>query len=59
MFRYPNFDIPSQALFNHHRARALPLRCGGEDDKKFQNPIGTPGGLSDGAGTVWFQFGTV
>ena len=25
LFRYPNLDIPSQALFNLHRASALPL----------------------------------
>ena len=40
LVRYPNLDIPSQALFNHHRASALPLRCGSEDDKNFQNPTG-------------------
>ena len=40
LFRYPNLDMPSQALFNHHRASALPLRCGSEDDKNFQNPTG-------------------
>ena len=48
LFRYPNLDIPSQALFNLHRASALPLRCGSED-----NHLATRGGLSDGAGTVW------
>ena len=36
LFRYPNFDIPSQALFNLHRASALPLGCGIADDQKFQ-----------------------
>ena len=25
LFRYPNLDIPSQALFNLHRASAFPL----------------------------------
>ena len=59
LFRYPNLDIPSQALFNHHRASALPLRCGSEDDKNFQNPTDHLRQPSDGAGTVWFQFGTV
>ena len=43
LFRYPNFDIPSQAQFNLHRASALPLGAG----------------LSDGAGTVWSQFARV
>ena len=40
LFRYPNFDIPSQALFNLHRASALPLGCGIEDDQNFQSPPG-------------------
>ena len=40
LFRYPNLDIPSQALFNLHRASALPLRCGSEDDQHFQSPPG-------------------
>ena len=40
LFRYPNLDIPSQALFNLHRASALPLKCGSEDDQNFQSPPG-------------------
>ena len=40
LFRYPNLDIPSQALFSFYRARALPLRCGSEDDQNFQSPLG-------------------
>ena len=40
LFGYENFDIPSQALFNLRRARALPLGCGIEDDQNFQS---TPG----------------
>ena len=40
LFRYPNLDIPSQALFNLHRASALPLWCGIEDDQHFQSPPG-------------------
>ena len=40
LFRYPNLDIPSQALFNLHRASVLPLRCGGEDDQNCQSPAG-------------------
>jgi hypothetical protein len=40
LFRYPKLDIPSQALFNLHRASALPLGCGSEDDQNFQNPTG-------------------
>ena len=59
LFRSPNLDIPRQALFNLHKASALPLRCGSEDNQDFQNPPATRGGLSDGAGTVWSQFGTV
>ena len=42
LFRYPNLNIQSQALFNHHRASAFPLRCGSEDNKKFQNPTYRP-----------------
>ena len=38
LFTYSNLDIPSQALFNLHRACALPLRCGSEDDQNFQSP---------------------
>ena len=38
--RYPHLDIPSKTLFNIHRASALPLRCGGEDDQNFQSPSG-------------------
>jgi hypothetical protein len=37
LFRYPKVDIPSQALFNLHRASALPLRCGREDNQNFQS----------------------
>ena len=40
LFRYPKLDIPSQALFNLHRASALPLRCSSEDDQNFQSPPG-------------------
>ena len=40
LFRYPNLDKPSQALFNLHRASALPLWCGSEDDQNFQSPPG-------------------
>ena len=40
LFRYPNLDIPNQALFNLHRASTLPLRCDSEDDKNFQSPPG-------------------
>ena len=40
LFRYPNLDIPSQALFNRHRECALPLRCGSEDKQTFQSPPG-------------------
>ena len=40
LFRYPKLDIPSQALFNLHRARALPLGCCSEDDQNFQSPPG-------------------
>ena len=40
LFRYPNLDIPSQALFNLHMASALPLRCGSEDNQNFQSPPG-------------------
>ena len=40
LFRYPNLDIPSQALFNLHRPSALPLWCGSEDDQNFQSPPG-------------------
>ena len=40
LFRYTNLDIPSQALFNLHRASALPLRCGSEDGQNFQSPPG-------------------
>ena len=40
LFRYPNLDIPSQALFNLHRASALPLRYGSKDDQTFQSPPG-------------------
>ena len=32
--------VPSQALFYLHRASALPLRCGIEDDPNFQSPPG-------------------
>ena len=40
LFRYPNLDIPSQALFNLYRASDLPLKCGSEDDQNFQIPPG-------------------
>ena len=40
LFRYPKLDIPSQALFNLHRASSLPLGCGSEDDQNVQNPTG-------------------
>ena len=40
LFRYPNLDIPSQALFNLHKASALPLKCGSEDNQNFQSPTG-------------------
>ena len=40
LFRYPNLDIASQVLFNLHRASALPLWCGSEDDQNFQSPPG-------------------
>ena len=40
LFRYPNLDIPSQALFNLHRASALPLKCRSEDNQNFQSPPG-------------------
>ena len=40
LFRYPNLDIPSKALFRLYRASALPLRCGSEDDQNFQSPLG-------------------
>ena len=40
LFRYPNLDKPSQALFNLHMGSALPLRCGSEDDQNFQSPPG-------------------
>ena len=40
LFRYPNLDIPSQALFNLYRASALPLWCCREDDQNFQSPPG-------------------
>ena len=59
LFRYPNLDIPSQALFNHHRASALLLDAVVKTTKISRTLQATRGGLSDGAGTVWFQFGTV
>ena len=34
LFRYPNLDIPSQALFN------LPIWCVGEEYQNFQSPPG-------------------
>ena len=37
LFRHPNLDIPSQALFHLHRASALPLKCNSEDDQNFQS----------------------
>ena len=40
LFRYPKLDILSQALFNLHRASALPLGCGSEADQNFQSPPG-------------------
>ena len=40
LFRYPKLDISSQALFNLHRASALPLWCGSEYDQNFQIPPG-------------------
>ena len=35
-----NLYIPSQALFNLHRASALLLKCGSEDDQNFQSHPG-------------------
>ena len=40
LFRYPNLDVISQALFNLHRASALPLQCGSEDDQNSKSPPG-------------------
>ena len=40
LFRYPNFDIPRQALFNLHRASALPLGCCSEDNQNLRSPPG-------------------
>ena len=40
LFRYPKLDLPSKALFNLHRASALPLGCGSEYDQNFQSPPG-------------------
>ena len=40
LFRYPNLDITSQALFNLHRASTLPLKCVSKDDQNFQSPPG-------------------
>ena len=59
LFRYPNLDIPSQTLINVHRASALPLRCGSEDDQSLQSPPGHSRRPSHSAGTVWSQLGTL
>ena len=59
LFRYPNLDIPSNALFILHRASALSLKFGSEDDQYFQSFQATQDDPSQGAVTFSSQFSTV
>ena len=59
LFRYPNLDIPSQALFTLHRESALHLNAVVKTTKTSKALQATQDDPSHGAVTLSSQFGTV
>ena len=59
LFRYPNLDIPSQALSNLHIASAFPLKAVVKTTNIFKALQATQRDLPHGAVTLSSQFSTV
>ena len=59
LFRYPNLDMPSQALFNLHRASGLHLNVVVKTNKIFKALQATQSDWSHGAVILSSQFSTV